>query len=202
MVLIWTIVIKDITMGEYPFSKTIGGRSLWGFSYLTNILILLSLGKILRGKVVRTNLTIPKEYQVSFDVFLNSYPTTKGAIFRITNTTGSKGNQGDRIVRLIVNAQHHFLFHFSLGDDPNYSFETSFTMSEKIWYNVTVIQSNVSGTFKLQIFINDSMVHEVDNPSPNVFKEATAYASDLHFHPLDGFLTSLRILPGRFFYQS
>ena len=161
------------------------------------IIFLLFLGTIIRGKVIRTNFTIPEEYQVSFDVFLNSNPPKKRAIFRITNTTGSKGNQGDRIVHLILSNKFKFLFRLALGDDPNYAFETDFIMSEQTLYNVTVKQSNVSGTYKLQIFINDSMVHEADNPSPNIFQGATAYASGLFFRPLDGILTNLKIFPGR-----
>ena len=157
------------------------------------------LDMIIRGKIVRTNVSITEEYEVSFDVFLNSYPPEeKRAIFRITNTEGHVGSQGDRIVRLYLQYNRHFLFHFSLGDNPNYEFETTVMMLEQTLYNITVKQSNVSGTYKLQIFINDSMVHEVDNPSPNVFENATAYASDVHWRPVDGTLTNLKILPGKY----
>ena len=139
---------------------------------------------------------------MSFDVFLKSYPLEKRAFFRITNTTEHVGNQGDRIVRMYVSKENYFRFHFALGDNPNYLFQTNFTMTEQTWHNITVKQSNVSGTFKLQIFINDSMIHEVDNPSPNVFHDAIAYASDPHWRPVDGTLINLRILPGTLHFSS
>ena len=63
--------------------------------------------------------------------------------------------------------------------------------------NITVKQSSDSGSNKLQVFINESKVHEVGNPTPIIFEEVNAYAGDTLSRPVDGTVTQLRILPGK-----
>ena len=162
------------------------------------------LGQIVRGKIVRENFDIPEEFEVSFDLYLNSKRTDSAEghfrIFRLTNTTNDNGNHGDRIIRLVAvnreNNDNRFRFLFSVGDDPNYVFKTDTGLPILEWIHVKVKQVNVSGTYKLQVFINDSMLHEVDNPSPNVYRNVTAYANEPYSRPADGTLINLRILPG------
>ena len=66
------------------------------------------------------------------------------------------------------------------------------------WMNITVKQADVGGTYKLKVFIDGSMVHEVDNPSPNIYERVTAYSSRGFVRPADGAIRNLKIFPGNF----
>ena len=168
------------------------------------VIILVFSGQIIRGKIVRENFTIPKEFEVSFDLYMNSKrnDTSDGhrKIFRMSNTTDYIGNHGDRIFMLsAVNKEENdntLQFLSSVGDDPSYAYKTDDSMPIQEWINITVKQANVSGIYKLQVFINKSLVHEVENPSPYVYENVTAYASETFSRPIDGFLTNLKIFPG------
>ena len=122
----------------------------------------------------------------------------------MTNTTNDKGEPGDRIFRLaVVNRQgvdNIFRFYFSVGDNHDYVFRMSDSMPILEWINVTVKQANFSGTYKVQVFINGSLVHEVDNPSPVVYENVTAYASEILSRPADGTFINLKIFPGRYYF--
>ena len=155
----------------------------------------------MRNRAIRTNFTIPEEFQVSFEVYLNSKRDGWRNIFALTNTTNNKGNHGDRIfVLALANEEGNnntFRFFFSVGDDPTYSYLPSDEIPVQEWMNITAKQANFSGTYKLQVFINGSIVHEVQNPSPNVYEGVIAYASREFERPVDGMIRNLLILPGK-----
>ena len=155
---------------------------------------------IMRGKILRTNLTIPEEFEVSFDLYIKSLKTVFANIFRLTNSTDNNGNHGDRILLITGRQNNKLLFRFSVGSDPDYLFQTADPLPVQEMINVTVKQTDVGGTYKVRVFINDSMVHEVDNPSPYTYESVTAYASDTFSRPADGTIRNLRVLPGNYWF--
>ena len=90
-------------------------------------------------------------------------------------------------------------FLFSVGDNPRYVYESADGQPVQEWININVTQADFDGTYKLQIFMNGTKLHEVDNPSPNVYENVTAYAAGDELRPADGLLKNLLILPGIYF---
>ena len=141
-------------------------------------------------------------FEVSFQVIVNSAPTERRGIFRLTNSLNETGAPGDRILVLTMDENRKFIFNFPTNIGAGNEITIPNVIALQTVINVTVKQINQMGAETLQIFLDGTNVKEESNNAPIKFENVNAYASDQFYRPVDGNLTNLKIFPGKFYLVS
>ncbi|XP_065671364.1 uncharacterized protein LOC136089327 isoform X2 [Hydra vulgaris] len=142
---------------------------------------------ITKGKLLGT-LTIPKEYEVSFEIYLNSTLSTYTNLIHITNGVNCC-KLGSRISTVFF---YNDIAEIDapVNNNGNYYFYTkSFTLQK--WTRVRIKQYLSAGNYIYTVEIDGDTVHLVENSNPQVFQNVKLFVSNLWHEALPGYIRNL-----------
>ncbi|XP_065652509.1 uncharacterized protein LOC136079832 isoform X2 [Hydra vulgaris] len=143
---------------------------------------------IVKGQSLAT-LTIPKEYGISFEVYLSSFPGSFTNIIRLTTFSGQDNCYGCRISTLFMNSQITLVV-APINGNGNY-YVASNLLTIKTWNKVTIRQYMKNGFYINAATINGITVYSVQNNDVRVFENVKIYVSDIWYDPQPGYIRNL-----------
>nr|XP_047140253.1 uncharacterized protein LOC105847613 [Hydra vulgaris] len=134
-------------------------------------------------------LTIPKEYEVSFEIYLSSTSGLYTNAIHITNGDNCC-KYGSRISTVFFTYNLAAEFNAPVNNDGNYHFYTKpFTLQK--WTRVKIKQYLSAGNYFYTVEIDGEAVHLVKNTNPQVFQNVKLYVSNLWHEAQPGYIRNL-----------
>ncbi|XP_065671478.1 uncharacterized protein LOC136089419 isoform X2 [Hydra vulgaris] len=143
---------------------------------------------ITKGKLLGT-LTIPKEYEVYFEVYLNSTLNTYTNVIHITNGVNCC-KYGSRISTVYFTSNLVAEIDAPVNNDGNYhTYTKPFTLQK--WTRVKIKQYLSAGNYIYTVEIDGDTVNLVKNTNPQVFQNVKLFVSDLWYEAQPGYIRNL-----------
>merc|ERR1712142_1272513 len=138
-----------------------------------------------------------KEYEVSFELYLNSYPTADWTSVLHFTRSGNAHSYGDRCpgVWLSGHANHYRLLHVASAVDgvTNMWIDTQKIYPLKTWIKIRISQALVYGQFVYAVVVDGQTVHKEVNDVAAMFTDVKVYAGDPWYPAQDGKIRNLTL---------
>jgi len=158
--------------------------------------LLVPIGpKLKRNKVYQIIKKVYKTFDVSFDLYINSYGVGGNgwrSVFHMT-TRGDYG-AGMRIPAVWVNSKGKFL-HVTSGVNSNVNYVKNIPVSLKTWYHVQIKQvENKAKQIVFTILVNNKVISSLVNTKAREYKNVKAFVADPWSPALDGHIKNIQII--------
>jgi len=157
--------------------------------------LLVPIGpKLTRNKVYQIIKKIYKTFDVSFDLYINSYGGGKWlSVFHMT-TGRNHGTIGSRIPAVWVNGPGKYLA-VSNGVNGNTNYWKNYPVKLKTWYHVQIKQvENKAKKIVYTILVNNKVVSSLVNTKPREYKNVKAFVADPWHPALNGHIKNIQII--------
>ncbi|XP_065639719.1 uncharacterized protein LOC124815450 isoform X2 [Hydra vulgaris] len=145
---------------------------------------------IIKGNYLST-LTIPKVYEISFEVYLTSVSTTPTNLIHFTTGNNCCG-YGTRIASVFVSSQSTLAeFTAPVNGNGNYHFFAKLPLMK--WTKITSKQYLSHGMYFYAVEIDGQTVHIVQNNDTRIFENVKLYISNVWFNATKGFIRNLAV---------
>ena len=151
---------------------------------------------------LRNGFTLPKEFEINFDLYPYSNIKAHQTIMRFTNTNGRHGNLGDRIPIIQMNSKrgNRLLTYYHIGTNKNRLVTTKnkfLTLNAK--NSISIKQVKEGSDYKYKIYVDGNEEANILNSDPQIFENVRVLTGDFvgNSIPLDGRIENLKIFPGR-----
>merc|ERR1712042_18359 len=138
-----------------------------------------------------------KEYEVSFELYLNSYPTADWTSVLHFTRSGNAHSYGDRCpgVWLSGHANHYRLLHVAAAVDgiTNMWIDTKKIYPLKTWIKIKISQALMYDNFVYTVEVDGQTVHEEINDVAAMFTDVKVYAGDPWYPAQDGKIRNLTL---------
>jgi len=156
--------------------------------------LLVPIGpKLKRNKVYQIIKKVYKTFDVSFDLYINSWPRRWGNVFHMT-TGGDNVKIGNRVPAVWVNGPGKFLY-VANGVNGNKDYVKRYTVKLKTWYHVQIKQvENKAKKIVYTILVNNKVISSLVNTKPREYKNVKAFVADPWYPALDGHIKNIQII--------
>jgi len=177
-----------IHMEEVATGNRGGEHTCWQFSKY-------SVVQLERGKVFRRNITINKQYTISFDLLPTKFKGGYHNVLHFTtgdnyNTNGSrvpgvwfhdkKGNSKERVLMVCS----------EINDNHNHC-----TLTKKLpvnqWTSIKIQQAKKGRVYMYLVYVNGDLIKWVINKKPRVYRDVVLYTADPWHDAQQGFIRDL-----------
>jgi len=156
--------------------------------------LLVPIGpKLTKNKVYQTIKKVYKTFDVSFDLYINSYGGgTWLSVFHMT--TGNNAGLGGRIPAVWVNGPGKYL-HVCSGVNAQTNYFKNYPVSLKTWYHVQIKQvENNAKKIVYNILVNNKVITSLVNTKPREYKNVKAFVADPWHPALNGHIKNIQII--------
>nr|XP_047140503.1 uncharacterized protein LOC105848162 isoform X2 [Hydra vulgaris]XP_047140504.1 uncharacterized protein LOC105848162 isoform X2 [Hydra vulgaris] len=146
--------------------------------------------EIIKGHYL-TTLTMPKQYEISFEVYLTSISTEITNIIHFTNGIDCC-DYGTRISSVFLSTRETTVAEINtpVNGNGNYQIFTK-PLSLMKWTKFTLKQYLSNGNYFFAVEIDGGTVHTVQNNDPRVFENIQIYVSDSWYDSQPGYIRNL-----------
>ncbi|XP_065671534.1 uncharacterized protein LOC136089454 [Hydra vulgaris] len=137
------------------------------------------------------NFTIPKEYEISFEVYLNKTVTSYANIIHFTIGRDCC-DYGSRIATMFYSSDGIAEINAPINGNGNYYYYTNLITLMK-WIKITIKQYLSNGHYYYAVEIDGEAVQTVQNNDARSFENVQLYVSDSWHEAPPGFLRNLMV---------
>jgi len=156
--------------------------------------LLAPIGKLTRNKVYQIFSRVEMTFDVSFDLYINSYGGGEWlSVFHMT-TGSNHGTSGSRIPAVWVNGPGKYLCLVS-EVNGNTNYWKHYDVKLKTWYHVQIkqVQNPAKGMIHT-ILVNNKVISSLVNKKPRNYKNVKVFVADPWYPALDGHIKNIQII--------
>jgi len=155
--------------------------------------------KLSRGLVIGTLQNLYKTFDISFDLYLNTYKDQNGGNFGTILSIFAEigGRKLPIIISLISAPTPGILFIGQVQNKKFLLFHVPSVFPLKQWKRVQIKQVLANGKYINSIIIDHKIVHTFPETNPRPYKNLQVYASSPYGIPADGYIKNVRIISSR-----
>jgi len=155
--------------------------------------LLVPIGpKLKRNKVYQIIKKVYKTFDVSFDLYINSWGRSWSSVFHMT-TGKDWGTAGSRIPAVFVNGPGKYLG-FRSGVNGNHNYGKSYPVKLKTWYHIQIKQvENKVKKIIYSVLVNNKVIQHMANINAREYTNVKAFVADPWYPALDGHIKNIQI---------
>merc|ERR1719430_1167536 len=136
---------------------------------------------------------IGKEFSISFELFLDTYPAAEVPWANILHLTigGNSENMGDRIPGLWITPGKELHVASAISGNSN-NFD-NFVIETGKWMKLEINQKVVDGKSMFEVLLDGESKRSVENTTPQKFDNIKVFAGDDYYPAADGKIKNLKI---------
>ena len=157
---------------------------------------------IINNIKIREGLTLPQEFEISFDLYVYSNKGERQTVLRFTNTDKEHGVLGARIPMVRLDSGSNKLeISFRIDGKDGWNVDTNDEIVLDAQNTVIIKQVQEGSAYKFKVFLNGTEQTTVGNNAPDVFENVwlTTGEDNKNSVPVDGRIENLRVWPGNTF---
>merc|ERR1719222_102057 len=136
---------------------------------------------------------IGKEFAVSFELFLDSYPASDVPFANVVHLTLGENmvKMGDRIPAMWIRPTKEI--HVASAVSGQHSSAASYPVESGKWVKVEINQKLVDGKYMFEVLINGESKRSDENTTPAKYDNIKVFAGDDWYPAADGKIRNIRI---------
>ena len=149
--------------------------------------------EIKKNQIIKTINTLPKEYELSFEVKFTSYTNVDWSNIIHLTVGGNMATYGDRTPGVWIFSGSNFHFSSAINGVVDGIYGSNVTLKLMEWTKVKISQLLMNGNYVFTIWVAESIVYNVINYDAREFNDVKVYISDPWFVAQAGYVRNLII---------
>ncbi|XP_047144978.2 uncharacterized protein LOC101236634 isoform X1 [Hydra vulgaris] len=151
---------------------------------------------IKRNNLIALLSYLDKAYSISFKIKPKSYSFGLKNIIHLT-INKDLGKYGDRTpaIFFLSDNSHRLSITSAVSGNIIYDFLTQ-PLPLNEWTSIQILQIQLNGKYVYSVYLNETMVHSIENTNPQSFENVKVYAANPWYDALDGSIKNLKIISG------
>ena len=149
--------------------------------------------EIKKSQTIKVLNTLPKEYELSFEVKLTSIAHVAWSNIIHLTVGGNVNTYGDRTPGIWIHSNKNYYFAFALNGNRNSVFDSNIVIKLMEWTKIRISQLLIEGKHVLKIWAAENIIYYVVNKDAREFHDVKLYIGDPWYDAQPGYVRNLLI---------